>query len=85
MELAERSMGGCQVKLGYNDIGSWLSLISRVLTNLSQIPNESTTAVCHNDWPCYYLNPTKKLAMLYHLRLGSSCIFHQVSGVTGVE
>ena len=84
MELAERSMGGCQVKLGYNDIGSWLSLISRVLTNPSQMPNESTTAVGHNGWLCYHLNPTK-MAMLYHIRLGSSCIFHQVSGVTGVE
>ena len=84
MELAEDSMSRCQVKLGYNDIGIWLSLISRVLPNPSQMPNESTTAVGHNGWPCYHLNPTK-LAMLYHLRLGSSCIFHQVSGATGVE
>ena len=77
-------MGRCQVKLGHNEIGSWLSLISGVLPNLSQMPNESITAVGHNDLPCYHLNPTK-LAMLYHLGLGRSCLFHYVLGATGVE
>ena len=45
MELTEESMGRCQVKRGYNDIGSWLSLISRVLPNPSQMPNDNESTI----------------------------------------
>ena len=63
---------------------SRLPLASTVMTHSSYMPNESTTAVGHNGWPCFHLNPSL-WAMMYYLKiwhlLKSPRVFPDITGV----
>ena len=55
-----------------------LSIASRVLTNLSRMPNESITDMGHNGWHCCHLNPSLMLFMLKNLQFCAGYIVHKI-------
>ena len=57
-----------QILLGWDGMGSRVSLASRVLPHTIHVPSKPITAMCHSGWPIFHLNPPK-LAMLHRHQL----------------